>query len=81
MQYSAFFSIAAPLGLTTYSPAYPQNPYQEGKQIKRSFGVPGDGQAFDYVVVGGGSAGLTVASRLAEHASPGRSRYRGWRLL
>ena len=31
-----------------------------------SFGVPGVNATFDYVIVGGGTAGLTVATRLAE---------------
>lgn len=31
-----------------------------------SFGIPGANATFDYVVVGGGTAGLTVATRLAE---------------
>lgn len=31
-----------------------------------SFGVPGVNATFDYVVVGGGTAGLTIAARLAE---------------
>lgn len=33
-----------------------------------SFGVPGN-QSFDYVVVGGGTAGLTLANRLSENPS------------
>ncbi|PYI06947.1 alcohol oxidase [Aspergillus sclerotiicarbonarius CBS 121057] len=31
-----------------------------------SFGVPGKNATFDYIVVGGGTAGLTLATRLAE---------------
>ncbi|KAI0405420.1 hypothetical protein F4802DRAFT_597250 [Xylaria palmicola] len=34
-----------------------------------SFGIPGQDYEFDYIVVGGGSAGLAVASRLAEQSS------------
>ena len=33
------------------------------------FGVPGLAGAYDYVVIGGGTAGLTVARRLASNAS------------
>jgi choline dehydrogenase len=33
------------------------------------FGLPGKNATYDYVVVGGGTAGLTVASRLAEDKS------------
>ena len=31
-----------------------------------SFGVPGDNATYDYVIVGGGTAGLAVAARLVE---------------
>lgn len=31
-----------------------------------SFGVPGINATYDYVVIGGGTAGLTIAARLAE---------------
>ncbi len=34
-----------------------------------SFGVPNRDAAFDYVVIGGGTAGLTIAARLAEGTS------------
>jgi choline dehydrogenase-like flavoprotein len=33
------------------------------------FGLPGKNATYDYVIVGGGTAGLTVASRLAEDRS------------
>lgn len=38
-----------------------------GPLLGTSFGVPGANATFDYVVVGGGTAGLTIASRLAEN--------------
>lgn len=31
-----------------------------------SFGVPGVNATYDYIVIGGGTAGLTIAARLAE---------------
>ncbi|KAI1772661.1 GMC oxidoreductase [Hypoxylon cercidicola] len=34
-----------------------------------SFGIPGEKYEFDYIVVGGGQAGLTMAARLAENSS------------
>ena len=39
--------------------------------VGTSFGIPAisANAAFDYVVIGGGTAGLTVATRLAENAS------------
>lgn len=33
-----------------------------------SFGVPGN-QSFDYVIIGGGTAGLTLANRLSENTA------------
>ena len=54
----------------------------EGKPVKRappthnvelllgsSFGIPGRNATYDYIVVGGGTAGLVVATRLAEQQS------------
>ncbi|KAL9092349.1 MAG: hypothetical protein Q9159_000857 [Coniocarpon cinnabarinum] len=37
--------------------------------IGTSFGLPGVNASFDYVVVGGGTAGLAIATRLAENAT------------
>ena len=34
-----------------------------------SFGVPGINATFDYVIIGGGTAGLTLATRLVEQQS------------
>ncbi|KAL9000157.1 MAG: hypothetical protein Q9188_005733 [Gyalolechia gomerana] len=39
------------------------------QDVTQSFGVPGVNATFDYVVVGGGTAGLTIASRLAADSS------------
>ena len=38
----------------------------QGALLGSSFGVPGDDVTYDYVIVGGGNAGLTVATRLVE---------------
>ncbi|KAE8411406.1 hypothetical protein BDV36DRAFT_305902 [Aspergillus pseudocaelatus] len=40
-----------------------------GPLLGSSFGIPGADATFDYVVVGGGTAGLTIASRLAQRGS------------
>ena len=40
-----------------------------GRLTGSSFGGPGQPAIYDYIVVGGGTAGLTVAARLAENAS------------
>lgn len=37
----------------------------EYRLLGLSFGIPGDNATFDYVIVGGGNAGLTLATRLA----------------
>jgi choline dehydrogenase len=42
-----------------------QNP--TGSLLNSSFGVPGN-QSFDYVIVGGGTAGLVLAHRLSENS-------------
>ena len=34
-----------------------------------SFGIPNQNATYDYVVVGGGASGLTVANRLTEDSS------------
>lgn len=37
--------------------------------VGSSFGVPGNNVSFDYIIAGGGTAGLVVAARLAQNAS------------
>jgi choline dehydrogenase len=44
------------------------NDLSGGSLIGSSFGVPGN-QSFDYVIVGGGTAGLALANRLSENPS------------
>lgn len=39
---------------------------QARKLLGSSFGIPGNNATFEYVIVGGGTAGLTLATRLAE---------------
>ena len=39
---------------------------QDFNFIGNSFGIAGTNASFDYVVVGGGTAGLTIATRLAQ---------------
>ncbi|KAL8772286.1 MAG: hypothetical protein Q9209_002498 [Squamulea sp. 1 TL-2023] len=50
-------------------PAGPVLESENRKAVTQSFGVPGINAIFDYVVVGGGTAGLTIASRLAADPS------------
>ena len=44
-------------------------PIRTRSLLGTSFGVPGNNATFDYIVVGGGTAGLTLATRLAEQQS------------
>ena len=42
---------------------------QLGQSLGTSFGIPGANATYDYVVVGGGIVGLTIAARLAKNKS------------
>lgn len=52
--------------LSAASASQTSNETPRGKLLSNSFGVPGINASFDYVVVGGGTAGLVMATRLAE---------------
>jgi choline dehydrogenase len=62
--------IAALASFTLCAPAAaPEDLLANNKYLLGShFGLPGN-KVFDYVVVGGGTAGLTIAARLAEDSS------------
>ncbi|RYP41561.1 hypothetical protein DL767_000903 [Monosporascus sp. MG133] len=56
--------ISDPSSLTI--PAQPVLRVNSSRLLGSSFGVPGWNATYDYVVVGGGNAGLTLATRLVE---------------
>lgn len=43
--------------------------YRGGPIYGNNFGIPGRNQTYHYVIVGGGTAGLALAARLAENTS------------
>ncbi|KAG8527348.1 uncharacterized protein KY384_007500 [Bacidia gigantensis] len=54
-------SVAGELNLLTFADG------GKGQVLGSTFGAPGTNATFDYVIVGGGTAGLTIATRLAEN--------------
>ena len=64
MRYSPCCSLSL-LSLASLSAAY----YRGGPIFGNDFGIPGRNATFDYVIVGGGTAGLALAARLVENTS------------
>ncbi|OBT58509.1 hypothetical protein VE04_01245 [Pseudogymnoascus sp. 24MN13] len=62
----SFLPIFLPVLSTPVSTRHYGNPKPPARLSGSSFGVPGP-QTFDYVIVGGGAAGLALASRLSEN--------------
>lgn len=60
--FTSFFLVA----LTSLSSA---SIYRPDWLFGTNFGVPGTNATYDYVVIGGGTAGLTIATRLAENGT------------
>lgn len=68
------FALAAAFALLSgvLGQGHPQGYSQQNGRTRldgSSFGVLGINKTFDYIIVGGGTAGLTIAERLAENAS------------
>lgn len=55
--------------LTAAAPRKPWSTARSSSQSRHSFGTPGRNASYDYVIIGGGTAGLVVAARLAEDLS------------
>lgn len=50
-------------------PSLTQAYYRGGPIWGNNFGIPGQNASYDYVIVGGGTGGLALATRLAEDTS------------
>lgn len=64
--HTSFGLVALLGGVASGAPYRILNPPLGERPIGSSFGIPGRPATYDYVVIGGGTAGLTVASRLVE---------------
>lgn len=65
----AAVALLALAAITTSAPTPNFNTVPQNIVHGSSFGIPGRNYTFDYLVIGGGQAGLTIAARLAENAS------------
>lgn len=62
-------ALLAWVAVTTSAPTPNLEQVAHNVQLVSSFGIPGRNYTFDYLVIGGGQAGLTVAARLAANPS------------
>lgn len=72
MTYSIFLSLALLFAAVTPGLANNLLSYVDGQMgyvLGSAFGLPGTNTTYDYVVVGGGTGGLAIATRLAEDPS------------
>ena len=67
--FSLGYASAALVALATAVPTPINTGNAPNLLLGSSFGVPGQSYTFDYLVIGGGQAGLTMAARLAERQS------------
>ena len=61
--------VTATLLLVNAAPGFAASHIRTRSLLGSSFGVPGTNATYEYIVVGGGTAGLTLATRLAEQQS------------
>lgn len=66
LQLSALAAILLP-GLSVRAAPVQNSTGTQTPLLSTSFGIPGQDYEFDYIIVGGGQAGLTMAGRLAEN--------------
>ena len=62
-------ALLAWVALTTSAPTQNFERIAHNVQLVSSFGIPGRNYTFDYLIIGGGQAGLTIAARLAANSS------------
>lgn len=65
IRYSAVLALLASTSFAVVIPQFSNS----GRITGSNFGIPGRNATYDYVIVGGGTAGSVVAARLTEHSN------------